>query len=241
MSIIEFILNHIFRSIFLKGDVGFRNASLIAKVVFFASALTVFTLIRDYRIALLLYATVIILGLIDKGFEWCLSSTITSLIPALWFTTTTYILALAGLLSGISIIGLITIFTRTLSFGVLMLFTLSIVNPVEIYNLLYRLGYGKYSCFPLLLWRLIPYGLINTIESLGIARVKKERFYKRMASAMASIMELGDYTRVYSYWKIYNEPRHVLPIAKSLKHDLALILHSLLYICLTITRLINLL
>jgi len=234
MSVIEFILNHIFRSIFLKGDVGFRNASLVAKIFFFASALTAFTLIRDYYIALILYITVIILGLIDKGFEWCISSTITSSIPALWFTTTTYILAVVGLLNTISITGLITIFTRTLAFGVLMLFTLSIVNPVDIYNLLYKLGYRKYACTPLLLWRLIPYGLVNTVESLGIARVKNERFYKRMASAMASIIELGEYTRVYSYWKIYNEPKHVLPIVKSLKHDLILISHSLLYILLAI-------
>ncbi len=178
------------------------------------------------------------MGLLDKGFKWVVSSSFLSLIPAIWYGLTAYLFAVTGLSRPVTLYNILWIFLRTFTLSYMILSYASMFSPSKTYNLLLKLGLGKYSVVPLAVWRLVPYGLTNMVESLAIGELKKESVRKRLAPALASIIEAGDLVKISSYYKLYVEPRYSLPIGIDNKYNLVLVTFIVLTITITVLNII---
>jgi hypothetical protein len=214
--------------LFLTGESGFRRANPILKLLYLATALYIFITRMDYLSSIYITILSCILGGLDKGVRWVYSALVLSAIPAAWFGLTTYVMIVAGMVHGHY--DPILVFIRTIALSIIILFYASITSPTRVYNIMVRLGLERYAVTPLLTWRIIPYGLKNMVESLAITSLKRERIGRRIAPAIASIIELGDNIRLSSYPKIYNPPHKTIPYKGSHIHDLALIVSIILLI-----------
>ncbi|WP_440059737.1 hypothetical protein ACSU1N_00840 [Thermogladius sp. 4427co] len=224
------MINIVYKTLFLKGEEGFRKAASWSKILFLASALLLFVK-PGLTPAVVVFAILLVLSAIWPGFEWFVSGVLVSAVPAFWFSLTAYMSGILGL-PGVGLAGAIVIFSRTIAFSILILFTASIISPVRVSNLMLRLKSPAY--FPLLLWRTIPYGLKNTIDSLQIGVLKKEKAYKRLAPAVAIMLEYGGYIEEYNWFKLESKPLSNLPSSTSVKYTLILLLSSLILFTLCI-------
>jgi len=231
--LIGVLINHIYRSMFLTGDQGLKNTDSILKIIFVFSTIYSFILFKEY-LTIYLLTLFIILGLIDKGVKWFYSVSILSLIPSTWYSLVAYIFSITGISEYVSLIRILWIFIRTYTFTYMIIFYVSIINPLNIYNLLLKIKLSRYSIIPVMTWRIIPYSLNNMIDSLAIGQLKKEKTTQRLAPAIASMIETGELVKESSYYKIYTKPQIEIPIKKSIKHNLILIITTITTITLTL-------
>ncbi|MEM0380647.1 MAG: hypothetical protein QXP71_04900 [Desulfurococcaceae archaeon] len=210
MNPINLIVQHIYRSLFLTKQTTLRKTNLFVKIIFIISTIYCYVISLDKPLLLIHIITVlVILSLIDRGLEWIFSVIIVSIIPGLWFSLTTLLLKLTGFIE-IDLSTIFMIFIRTIIVTYTIIFCFSIIDPVEVYNLLIRIGLNKYAVIVLLIYRLTPYGLNSFIESLNISRLKEEDIKSRLAPAVASIIETASYINEYGYFKIHCSPRYVI-------------------------------
>lgn len=227
-SVIGALVGFIYRVFFLKGEEGFRLASTWVKLLFLASSLYLL-MKQGFQPALANIATVLALSLMWPGFEWFTSGSLISLIPALWFSATAYISWLLGL-PGVSLTGALNILVRTISISLTILFFASAISPVRLSNILLRIGAPSY--YPLLVWRTMPYGMRVLLDSVQIGVMKGEKPHKRLAPAVAIMLEYGSYVEEYNWFKFEGKPAAPLPSRGSMKHTLMLAVASALEIAL---------
>lgn len=220
MPIISFLVNHIYKSLFLRGEEGFRKAHAIVKTLFILTTIYLYVVKHDYLSTFYLLTLVVLLSLVDKGVKWIYSVTILSLIPALWYALTSYLFILLGLTT--QHVDTPLVFLRTFTLSYMIIFYASIISPTTIYNILLRIGLRRQAVAPLLTWRIIPYGLVNMVEALSITKLKKEKIGRRIAPAIASIIEIGNNIRESSYPKIYGEPTYAIPRKTSREYNIIL-------------------
>ncbi len=226
MHVIGFLIQHVYRSLFLTGETGFRNTYSLVKIVFIATTLYCFlplNLLTTFYL-LILFS---ILGLIDKGVKWIISTYTLSSIPSIWYGLSTLLLSIIGYIPYTPPLNIGFIILRTFTFSTMILFYASIISPTRIYNILYKLGLEKQAVIPLLTWRLIPYGLTNMVESLAIGKLKNEGIRERLPPAIASMIELGEMVRESAYYKIYVKPRHCLPVENTIVSNIVLLISTL--------------
>jgi len=233
VSVLGFLISCIYRALFLRGEEGFRAAHWASKLIFTSAALWLLACTRSPIPALYLTLLVAVLGLIDKGSEWVLAALTLSSIPAAWSSLTTLIMLLTGY--SLTPAVLFNIFTRTLAISLAILFAASMISPTRLYNALYRLNLRGHAVIPIFTWRMVPYGLNTVVESLAIARVKGEKVYSRIAPAIASVIEFGDYVREACYIKLVGRPLYRIPVKTSKLHTLLLLTVAALVVVIAVT------
>lgn len=195
----------VYKAMFLKGDVGLKKIHFSLRFLIALSIAILYSFDRCFTcIALLLiYAT----GLSGLGKDWVLSVLILTSIPSLWFSITSFVLSILGFTRTIDLPSLLWIFLRSFTLGSAITLFFNMLNVVEIYNFFIRVKMNRFATIPLLIWRVIPYGLMNTYESLAISKIKGEKIRNRIAPAIASILEIGDLIYESSYYKLVCKPK----------------------------------
>jgi len=232
MQLIGFLINHVYRSLFIRGEGGYRSAYSLLKIFFIAT--TLYAYICSHSVlTIYLVALITLMALLDQGLYWILSSTILSLIPGLWYGLSALIMSLLNLSRPVSPETAVWIGFRTFTLSYMIIFYATLISPVKLYNTLLRIR-GEYASAPLLLWRTIPYGLTNMNTSLAIALLKNEKIWRRIAPATASLIEMGDLIKKNSFYKLVIKPKHMLKTKRSLRHETILIATSLTTLTLAI-------
>lgn len=224
MRIIGILVDLVYKSLFLKGEEGYRATSSLVKILLLALMLTYFLLDPSLYSSINIVLLILVLGITGFSFSWFLSSFTLSSIPGLWYAVTALLFSYTGLSEPLSYTDALIIYLRTTTFSLILLFFGSIISPVRLANVLFRLGFRKNSVAPILLWRSMPYGLKSMQESLAIGELKKENVGKRLGPAMASLLEYSDMVRESNYYRINTLMKHAFPVKSSRKHNLLLII-----------------
>lgn len=209
MRVIGALVSLIYRSLFLKGASGAKAAHSLAKLAY-VSAFVVAAYLRGDS-AYVAAATAALIAIADSRLDWVGPAVILSSIPAAWYAITAYLISLAGIPPTVSLADAAAIFGRTLAYSLTIMFIVYSVDPVSLSNALHALGARKASSFPLLIWRVMPYGLSAMIESLSIGELKGEKVSKRIAPAIATIIEHGRGIEASAYLRLASEMIHRLP------------------------------
>jgi len=229
MGFISWLVSVVYRTFFLKGDTGFKTTHWAVKVVHILLVAIVLAS-GDTHLLAGLALSLVILGLISPGREWVASTLALSTIVSLYMSLTALLGSLVGL-APVSVENAVVIGVKTLALSISIAFTFTLISPLEISALLVKLGARRASSFPLLTWRLIPYGLKSFVESLQIGYVKGEKTSSRIPPAVASILEIGGFIEEYCFHKLNTGARRaVLPPYKQvysitlLAYDIAIAL-----------------
>jgi hypothetical protein len=234
MRIIGLLIDLVYKSLFLRGEGGYRSVCLPLKILFVVVSIYYFLVSGMYG-SIILIIIVSILGLLDYGYKWIISAYTLSSIPGVWYALTAYILGLLNPSLMPNIWGLLSIYFRTTCFSYLLLFILAITSPTRLANIIYRLGFGKTASAPLLLWRMMPYGLKAMQESLAIGELKGEPVSKRLAPAIASLIEYSKYVGEANYYRLRSPMRISIPLFTDKKYSVILLITSLIISLLIIT------
>ena len=228
MQVIGFFISLIYRSLFLTGERNFRNTNPILKlavlILFFVYYLT--QPIASLAIILIITA----FALIGYNIYWVFSAFTLSSIPGIWYALTALMFSYLKLSGIVTPLDSFWIFLRATALSYIILFYGSMISPTRLANILYKLGKGKESSIPLLIWRITPYGLNSMTESLAIGDLKGEKVSKRLGPAVASLLEYGNMTREACYYRLNNTVKITIPTSSSKKHTLMLLLMLLILI-----------
>ncbi|MEM0031523.1 MAG: hypothetical protein QXV54_05810 [Desulfurococcaceae archaeon] len=225
MGFIDWFIGVIYKSLFLAGDDGFRRAHFLAKAVFILSVILLIT--RNPSKSYLLIGFLTPLGLIFPGFEWVIAILGLSGFTGLILSFSAYLLSLLGLYQ-MSILRMLDIVLRTIGVSFGIVFSFNIISPIELYNALYILRGRKIAVIPLLIWKMIPQGLRNFVDSLMVGYLKKEFFARRIPPAVASVIEASWFIEEYCYWKLRIPVKTRINLERSYKYTLILLAASLL-------------
>ncbi len=209
MRVIGALVSLIYRSLFLRGTSGAKAAHFIAKLAY-VSAFVIAAYLRGDSIYIAA-ATAALIALADSGLDWVGPAVILSSIPATWYALTAYLLSLAGVPPTVTPADAAIIFARALAYSLTIMFIIYSIDPVSISNALHALGARKVSSAPLLIWRVMPYGLSTMMESLAIGELKGEGASKRIAPAIAAIIEHGRGIEASAYLRLAAPMVHRLP------------------------------
>ncbi|ADI31761.1 hypothetical protein [Staphylothermus hellenicus] len=232
MRIIGILVDLVYKSLFLKGEEGFRATSSLVKILLLALMLTYFIIDHSLYSSLSIILLILILGITGLSFSWFISSFTLSSIPGLWYAITALLFSYTGLSWPISYMDVFIIYLRTTTFSLILLFFGSIISPVRLANILLKLGLRRNSVAPILLWRAMPYGLKSMQESLAIGELKKENVGKRLGPAMASLLEYSDMVNESNHHRLNTSMKHLLPAENSRKHNLILIIACIIVVIL---------
>ncbi len=233
MRIIGVLIDLVYKSLFLRGESGYRSVYSLVKMFFIIVSLYYF-LVSGMNGSVILIIIVSILGLLDYGREWVISAYTLSSIPGIWYALTAYILGLFNPSLMPSIYGLLSIYLRTTCFSYILLFILAIISPTRLTNIIYRLGFRENASAPLLLWRMMPYGLKAMQESLAIGELKGEPVSRRLAPAIASLIEYSRYVDEANYYRLRSPMRRSIPLLIDKKYSVILLIASLIILLLII-------
>ena len=209
MRVIGALVSLIYRSLFLKGTSGAKAAHSLAKLAY-VSAFVAAAYLRGDSVYVAA-ATAALIALADSRLDWAGPATLLSSIPATWYALTAYLISLAGIPPVVTFTDAAIIFARALAYSLTIMFIIYSIDPVSISNALHALGARKASSAPLLIWRVMPYGLSAMMESLAIGELKGERASKRIAPAIAAIIEHGRGIEASAYLRLAAEMVHRLP------------------------------
>jgi len=229
MGLFNWLLSVIYKSMFLTGDSGLRRAHVMSKVLFTISLVFVYTLYSEKSPIIL--PVLVVLGLIHAGIEWVIAILTLAGLAGLYLAGSAYLLSLTGLYTMIPL-QVFIIALRAMAIAISIMLVFNTISPIELYNTLYLLGAKYFSSYTLLLWRLIPLGLRNFIDSLTVGYLKKEKTIKRLPSATASIIEAGWFIEEYSYWRLRVKSKTQIPLARTTLHTLILLISSLIVLLL---------
>ncbi|MCC6025112.1 MAG: hypothetical protein LM555_02300 [Desulfurococcaceae archaeon] len=218
------LVNTVYKSIFLTGDTGLRRAHAASKILFTTSLVVAYTVNPEKSPTLL--PLLVALGVLHAGFEWVVAAlTLVSLVSA-YLAGSAYLLSLTGLYTMTPLQALLVVARATaVAFGVVLVFNM--ISPVELYNALHTLGAKHFSSYPLLVWRLMPLGLRNFTDSVAVGYLKREKITSRIPPATASIIEAGWFIEEYSYWRLRVKSKTQIPLPRSIVHSLVLVAASL--------------
>lgn len=209
MRVIGALVSLIYRSLFLQGTSGAKAAHSLSKLAY-VSAFIAAAYFRGDGVYVAA-ATAAFISLADSGLDWAGAAVILSSIPATWYALTAYLISLAGVPPVVTLVDAVVIFTRALAYSVTIMFIIYSIDPVSISNALHALGARKASSAPLLIWRVMPYGLSTMMESLAIGELKGESASKRLAPAIAAIIEHGRGIEASAYLRLAAPMVHRLP------------------------------
>ena len=209
MRVIGALVSLIYRSLFLKGVSGAKAAHSLARLAY-VSAFVAAVYLRGDSV-FLAAATAALMAFADSRLDWVGPATILSSIPATWYALTAYLISLAGVPPVVTLADAVIIFARTLALSLTIMFIIYSIDPVSISNALYALGARRASTAPLLVWRVMPYGLSAMMESLAIGELKGEGVGKRIAPAVAAIIEHGRGIEASAYLRLSAPMVHGLP------------------------------
>lgn len=224
MGFMEWFIGIIYKSLFLAGDAGFRRAHFLAKAVFILSVALLIS--RNPAKSYLLIGFLTPLGLIFPGLEWVVATLGLSGFTGLLLSLSAYLLSLLGLYQ-MHLHQILDIVLRTIGISFGILFSFNIISPIELYNALYILRGRKVAVIPLLLWKMIPQGLRNFVDSLMVGYLKREFFAKRIPPAVASVIETSSFIEEYCYWKLRIPVKTRINLERSYKHTIILLMISL--------------
>jgi len=220
MGFISWLVSVVYRTFFLKGDTGFKTTHWAVKVAHIL-LVTVVLASGDTHLLAGLALSLVILGFISPGREWVVSTLALSTIVSLYMSLTALLGSLVGL-APVSMENAVVIGVKTLTVSISIAFTFTLISPLEISALLVELGARRAGSFPLLTWRLIPYGLKSFVESLQIGYVKGEKTSSRIPPAVASILEIGGFMEEYCFHKLNTDAKHAVLPQYSAKYSLIL-------------------
>ena len=223
MSLIAALVNLVYRALFLRGEEGFRLSYTWSKLLYLASGLLVVTKPGAVS-ALVVMGSTLPLSVVWPGWSWLYSALVLSLIPAAWFSLTAYVSGYVGL-PGVDAVGAVVVLVRSLAVSLLILFLAAALSPVKVANILLRLRAPGY--YPLLTWRTIPYGLRVLVDSIHIGVLKREKPHRRLAPAVAIMLEYGGFVEEYNWLKVGGRVKGVLPTRSSAVHTALLTAASL--------------
>ncbi|MCY0867697.1 MAG: hypothetical protein OWQ48_00475 [Desulfurococcus sp.] len=227
MAVLGWLVSVVYKAFFLKGDTGFKRAHWTVKVLYIA-ILTLIIARGDLGLLLGALLVSLALGLISPGYEWVLSTLTLSSIVSAYMSLTSLIASLAGFSPVGGYWSIVFIALRTLSLSTIIAFSFVIISPLEISSLLILLGAGRLAGIPLLVWRLIPYGLKSFSESLGIGYVKGERVSQRIPPAVASVIEIGGFIEEYCFYKLNSKAKRIVLPEYTWRHTAILALSSVI-------------
>jgi len=234
MGFISWLISVVYRTFFLKGDTGFKTAHWAVKVVHILLVAVVLAS-GDTRLLAGLALSLVILGFISPGREWVASTLALSTIVSLYMSLTALLGSLVGL-APVSVEDAVVIGVKTLTVSISIAFTFTLISPLEISALLVKLGARRAGSFPLLTWRLIPYGLKSFVESLQIGYVKGEKTSSRIPPAVASILEIGGFIEEYCFHKLNIGARHAVLPQYSAKYSSILFAYDVIMSLLLIAK-----
>lgn len=224
MTLIGILVSIVHKSLFMSGDTGFRTAHPISKLAFLVSLVAL--LAKGPSRVLAITPVILLLGAVHPGYEWVAASAILSGLVGLYMGTSAYLLSLLGLYE-MGLFDVVNITLRTFSFSVSTIFVFNSLSPLEFYNVLLLLGARRASSYPILVWRFMPQGLKNFVDSLMVGYLKKERSYKRLPSAVASFIEIRKLVDEYCYWRIRTQAKVTINIDRDQNYTFMLLVASL--------------
>lgn len=225
MSLIGWLIDVVYRSLFIASDSGYRRAHLLSKAVFILSIILLIAL--NPRRTYLLIFLISPISLLYPGPEWLLAVTTLSSLVGVTLAGSAFLLSLLGLFE-MTILQFIEIIARTIGISLGVVFSFTIISPIEIYNIIYTLHGGRLSVIPLLLWRMIPQGMRYFVESIQVGRLKQERVTKRIPPAVAGMIEISTLIEEYSYWRLRTTPKGTIGYERSYKYTIVLLIIALL-------------
>ncbi len=171
------------------------------KILFVASLIGLILAYHDPGIIVALLIVLVLSGIVT-GVSWIYATLILSSIPAGWYAVTAYVTSLLGIPPHISLVDAAMIYVRMLSYSEIILFAASMISPVKTTNILRMLGLKSSSILPLLMWRLMPLGLRYMEESMMIGQLKGEPATRRIAPALAMMIEAGEKIHRANYHRL---------------------------------------
>lgn len=225
VPIIGWLVEMVYKSLFLATDTGYRRAHLLSKMVFILSVALLISLNpRRSYILILLIAPI---SLLYPGPEWLIAVISLSSIVGLFLAGSALIVSLTGLYE-MTFYQFLEIVLRTIGVSIGIVFSFTIISPIEIFNIIYTLRGGKLSVVPLLLWRMIPQGMKFFLESIHVGKLKQEHLVKRIPPAVAGMKEISSLIEEYCYWRLSTTPKTTINFDRSYKHTIILLIIALL-------------
>lgn len=232
MSVLGALVSLIYKSFFLKGDVGFRLAPPLAKLLLLASILFTYVRAPTWEFAIFLTA-IAIAGLISPGFQWLYSALTLSGIVAAYMSLTALLLSVIGITSA-PLSSIPFIFIRSLYISFSLMFLFSTISPLDIANLMNSLGMKRACLYPALVWRVVPFSLKAFLDSIQLAAAKGEGVIQRIPPATAAILEAGTYFDEYNYARLESPLPRGIKLRRSAGYAYALLLLSIILLALSL-------
>ncbi|ADG90629.1 hypothetical protein [Thermosphaera aggregans] len=231
MSIIGALVSIVYNVFFMRGEEGFRRVESFSKLIFILCTLTLMFR-RPDRVIITGFIT-LLLGLYYPGMEWALSTLVLTSILGAYMGLSTLLSNFLGW-SSLSIFQVFMVVVRTISFSTTIIFIVAILSPRALSNILRKIGLKKLVVhIPILIWRLIPYGMKWFTESLMIGYLKNERVTTRIPVVAAGVIEVGQYLEEYSYYRLNSEMKKpILLVKEEYTSDIILIVVSFLMLLL---------
>ncbi len=204
MQLVGLLIGLVNRSLFYMGERGLRRANPVAKLA--VAFLLIYVCLRYPWFAPLVIMGVAAAGAAGYGGWWGVSAVGLSSIPGLWFAATAYLGGAVGFSEPVTPMDALWIYLRATMWGVSLLFIASYISPLEIHYLLHRLGLIHGSQLPVLVWRLVPAALRGMSDSLAVGVLKGEKAGRRLAPAIAYMLEQGAGMRVALYHRLASPP-----------------------------------
>lgn len=230
MGIISWLVSAVYKSLFLKGDTGYRQAHVAVKALLIISIALFISRKPDQ--VFVLAAILVPFGLLYPGLEWVVAVVGLSAFTGTVLAVSAYLLSLTGLYH-MHALQILESVARTIGISVGVVFAFTIISPIELYNVIYALGGRKAAVFPLLLWKLIPQGLRNFADSLVVGSLKREHTTKRIPPAVASLIEAGWLIEEYCYWKLRTPVKITIGLKRSPKYTILLLVATVLVLLVT--------
>jgi hypothetical protein len=231
VSIIGALVSIVYNVFFMRGEEGFRRAESFSKLIFILCTLTL-VFRRPDGVIITGFIT-LLLGLYYPGMEWALSTLVLTSILGAYMGLSTLLSNFLGW-SSLSIFQVFMVVVRTISFSTTIIFIVAILSPRALSNILRKIGLKKLVVhIPILIWRLIPYGMKWFTESLMIGSLKNERVTTRIPVVAAGVIEVGKYLEEYSYYRLNSEMKKPIVLVKEeYMSDIILIVVSFLMLLL---------
>jgi hypothetical protein len=231
VSIIGALVSIVYNVFFMRGEEGFRRVESFSKLIFILCTLTLMFR-RPDRVIITGFIT-LLLGLYYPGMEWALSTLVLTSILGAYMGLSTLLSNFLGW-SSLSIFQVFMVVVRTISFSTTIIFIVAILSPRALSNILRKIGLKKLVVhIPILIWRLIPYGMKWFTESLMIGYLKNERVTTRIPVVAAGVIEVGQYLEEYSYYRLNSEMKKpILLVKEEYTSDIILIVVSFLMLLL---------
>lgn len=219
------LVSRVYEALFVAGDVGFRRAHIVVKILFTLS--TVYAVSRGLEYSIIPLVLIIASMAFTEQRYSVKPALIVSSIPAIWLALTGALIRyLIG--EGVGPMSIFEVYVKTLTMSLVLVFFVASMSPYELSMILWRLGSRKYSIIPVALWRLTPVVLRDIIEAYNVQKLKGEKLWKALAVSTASALEHRDFLLEYNYHKLGVELVEPAPHSYDSRATLLLLLETII-------------